>query len=148
LKAACRITGPAALLALISICAAGCHRRNQSVLSAEPQPKGFQVVGATYVTAEQDRVIFGPGGRAVELNGAFGMAYPGQSIYFGADGKTPRTECKYDQTDDKVTLACDALGGANPNARAVYTVNADGSLSGPPAGLWGHAAFAHMTLKK
>jgi hypothetical protein len=111
-------------------------------------PAAPRVGGKTYLDAKNDEIIFLAGGRAVELNGVSGIAFAGQSIYFGEDGKSPRTECKYNQSGDHVTLACDVMGQSMVNARIVYTVGADGSLTGPPSGMWGEAQFSHLTEKK
>jgi len=100
------------------------------------------VTGKTYVTSEGDTIIFQANGKATERNGSPGVAYAGQAIYFGEDGRSPRTDCTYSQSGKKIDLACEE------GAKAVYTVNADGSLTGPPEGMWKHTAFAHLVLKK
>jgi hypothetical protein len=101
-----------------------------------------KVSGNLYVTSAGDMIKFFNNGKAVEVNGMFGMIYPRQSVYMGEDGMSPRTNCTYKQAGVNVTLTCD--GGE----RADFTVNADGSLNGPPEGMWGDAAFSHLNLKK
>jgi hypothetical protein len=81
-------------------------------------------------------------GEAREINGAFGTLYGGQSMDFDSNGMPEPTECKYSQKADKVTLNCDGVEGA------IFTVNKDHSLTGPPEGLWHHTAFSHMTEMK
>jgi len=81
-------------------------------------------------------------GEASEVNGLFGVLYGGQQMDFDSNGMPLPIACKYTQNADKVTLTCDGVAGA------VFTMNKDGSLSGPADGLWHHAAFAHMTEVK
>ncbi|MGH9344902.1 MAG: peptidoglycan-binding domain-containing protein [Terriglobia bacterium] len=120
--------------------ASGSGAKNSAAKSSTSAANG--VYRKIYVTSAGDVIAFLAGGRAIELNGSFGVAYANQAIYFGADGNHPRTECTYSEDRDRVTLVCP--DGQN----AVYTVNRDGSLTGPPAGLWGERAFAHLTEKK
>ena len=96
------------------------------------------VSGKIFKDSQGDQIAFAKNGRAVEANGNRGMAYAGQAIYFGEDGHTPRTECTYNQDGVKITLKCE------PGTEVVFTVNKDGSLSGPPEGMWGETAFAHL----
>jgi hypothetical protein len=100
------------------------------------------VTGRTYVTSDGDTIVFQANGRATERNGNPGIAYAGQAIFFGADGRSPRTACTYTQNENKIALACDE------GAKAVYTINTDGSLEGPTAGMFRHTAFAHLTEQK
>lgn len=105
--------------------------------SAEP------VSGKLYVTSEGDVIGFRTDGKtAVEMNGNPGVAYAGQAIYFGADGNSPRTECTYKQGGAKIALTCEGA------AEAVFMVNNDGSLTGPPEGMWKQTAFAYLKLLK
>jgi hypothetical protein len=97
--------------------------------------------GKIYATSAGDRIAFFDNGRAVEVNGNIGMAYAGQSVYFGEDGRSPRTECTYKQDGDKISLSCEGEKG-------VFTMNPDGSLTGPTEGMWKHKDFAHLTEVK
>jgi hypothetical protein len=101
------------------------------------------IVGKTYETTDGDTIAFQSDGKATERNGDRGSMYAGQAISMDSaqNGSTP---CTYTQDSGKVTLAC---AGAK-DEKAVYTVNDDGSLTGPPDGIWGQKAFAHMTEKK
>lgn len=100
------------------------------------------VTGKTYMTSEDDMIEFGRNGRAVEINGNPGVAYAGQMVSFDGAGRLAGTPCTYNQDGEKVTLRCE------PGATAVYTVSGDGSLQGPPAGMYKHPAFAHLTERK
>jgi hypothetical protein len=100
------------------------------------------VSGRIFEDSQGDEIAFAKNGRAVEANGNRGMAYAGQAIYFGEDGNTPRTECSYNQDGINITLTCE------PDTKAVFKINKDGSLSGPPEGMWGQSAFAHLVLMK
>jgi len=100
------------------------------------------VSGKLYVTSAGDLIKFWDNGIAVEINGEFGVVYAGQAIYFGEDGHSPRTQCPYKQDGAKITLTIKDDG-----TTAVFTVNKDGSLTGPPEGIWGHTAFASLTPK-
>jgi hypothetical protein len=101
----------------------------------------MDVTGKTYVTSDHDMIKFFDNGMAVELNGNRGMIYPKQAIYFGEDGRSPRTVCKFKREQNTVALDCSGT-------KAVFTVNPDGSLSGPTDGIWGHKSFATMTEQK
>jgi hypothetical protein len=101
-----------------------------------------KVFGKTYVTSGGDTIQFHSDGTATERNGNPGVAYAGQAVSFDDAGMPAGTACKYNQNADKITLTCEE------GAQAVYTVNDDGSLAGPPAGLYGHPAFAHLVEKK
>jgi hypothetical protein len=48
----------------------------------------------------------------------------------------------YTQDGDKIALTCEGA------AKTIFTVNDDGSLAGPPEGLYAHKAFAHLTEKR
>jgi len=100
------------------------------------------VVGRTYMTSDGDTIAFQANGRATERNGNPGIAYAGQAIFFGADGRSPRTACTYNQNENKIALACEE------GAKADYSFSADGSLEGPPTGMFRHTAFAHLTEQK
>lgn len=100
------------------------------------------VTGRIFEDSQGDEIAFTKNGRAVEANGNRGMAYAGQAIYFGEDGNTPRTECTYNQDGINITLTCE------PDTRAVFRINKDGSLSGPPEGMWGQSVFAHLVPMK
>lgn len=106
---------------------------NSSAEKANPT-----VWGKIFKNSQGDQIAFAKNGRAVEANGNAAMAYAGQAVYFGEDGHTPRTECTYTQDGVKITLKCE------PGTQTVFTVNKDGSLSGPPEGIWGQKAFAHL----
>ena len=100
------------------------------------------VIDKTYATSDGDLMKFFSNGIVVEANGAFGVVYPGQEVFMGQDGRSPRTQCTYKQNDDKIVLTC-------PHVEpTTFTVNKDGTLTGPPEGLWQHAAFAHLVPKK
>lgn len=101
------------------------------------------VSGKVYETSVGDIIAFRKDGKtAVELNGKAGLAYPGQAIYFGEDGTSPRTECTYKQDGAKITVTCDGVAGA------IFTVNKNGSLTGPLEGMWEHTEFEHLKLNK
>jgi len=95
-----------------------------------------------YKTAAGDIIFFRKDGKtAAEVNAvANGMvvSYAGQAIYFGEDGQHPRVECTYTQDGNTITLTTEGIAGA------VFTVNKDSSLTGPPEGLWKHDSFAHL----
>ncbi len=111
---------------------------------ATNQPTAIgSVSGKVYVTSAGDWIKFWDNGIAVEINGEFGVMYAGQSIYFGEDGHSPRTQCPYKQDGATITMTIKDDGTA-----AVFTVNKDGSLTGPPEGIWGHKAFMHMIPEK
>jgi hypothetical protein len=105
-------------------------------------PRGPHVSGKTYETSAGDMIKFFENGEAREMNGVIGVMYGGQQIDFDSNGMPLPVECKYSQKADKVTLTCDGVAGA------VFTLNKDGSLSGPADGLWHHAEFSHMTESK
>jgi hypothetical protein len=108
-------------------------------------PEVPNVSGKKYVTSAGDSIVFHGDGTATERNGKNVMAYAGQAIngVVRADGSNNlHTDCTYKQNGDKVTLTYDQ------GVKAVFTVEIDGSLTGPPAGIWGQKAFAHMVLKK
>ncbi|MGO8934043.1 MAG: hypothetical protein ACLPLZ_13215 [Terracidiphilus sp.] len=105
-------------------------------------PRAPRVSGKTYATSAGDLIKFFDNGEAREMNGVFGVMYGGQQIDFDSNGLPTPIECKYNQNADKVTLTCDGVAGA------VFTLNKDGSLSGPADGLWHHAEFSHMTESK
>ena len=100
------------------------------------------VEGKVFSTAEGDVVIFGANGRALERNGNMGVAYSGQVISFDGEGRLSGTPCSYRQTGEKVALRC------QESASAGYTLTGDGTLEGPPAGMFGHSAFARMKPEK
>lgn len=100
------------------------------------------LLGKTFVNSQGDKIAFLKNGRAVELNHPGGI-YPGQSVYFGEDGNHPRTECTYNQDGVSITLTCGEKENGE-KVKAVFTVNKDGSLSGPLEGMWGESAFAHL----
>lgn len=96
------------------------------------------VSGKTYVTSDGDTITFFSDGKAAERNGNRGVIYAGQMVAFGADGASPATPCTYNQNGDKLTLNC------GEGVNVVFTVNNDGSLTGPPTGMFQHTAFAHL----
>ena len=114
------------------------------------------VAGRTYVTANEDTIEFGNDGKAVETNGDPQFLYPGQKVALGStplanntsrdfklsDGQTGGAVCTYRQDRAQLTLTCD------DGETTIFVVDKDGSLNGPPEGMWGHAVFAHMTLKQ
>jgi uncharacterized Zn-binding protein involved in type VI secretion len=103
------------------------------------------VSGKTYVTLAGDSIVFHGDGTATERNGKNVMAYAGQAIngVVRANGSNNlHTDCTYKQNGDMVILTYDR------GAKVVFKVEIDGSLSGPPAGIWGQKAFAHLVLKK
>jgi peptidoglycan hydrolase-like protein with peptidoglycan-binding domain len=109
--------------------------------TASPPVAPASLVDKRYVTSESDIVFFLKDGGAAERNGHFGVLYARQSVAFDSNGQNPTTWCKYQQEQKKVTLTCDS-------EKAQFTINGDGSLTGPPEGMWGHAAFARLTELK
>lgn len=109
--------------------------------TALPAVAPASLVGKRYVTSESDIVFFLKDGGAAERNGHFGVLYARQSVAFDSNGQNPTTWCKYQREQKKVTLTCDS-------EKAQFTINGDGSLMGPPEGMWGHAAFARLTELK
>jgi peptidoglycan hydrolase-like protein with peptidoglycan-binding domain len=99
------------------------------------------LVGKRYETSESDIIFFLKDGNAAERNGNFGVVYARQGVSFDSNGRNPTTWCKFQQEKNKVTLTCDSEVGE-------FTINKDGSLTGPPEGMWGHAAFARLTELK
>ena len=119
-----KFTGTAAFVA-VALLSAGCGTQS--------------VAGKTYVTSGGDTIAFFPDGKATERNGNPTMIYAGQSLSFDAQGRPAGTSCTYSMTDNKVALDC------GPGAVAGYVMSSDGSLDGPSAGLFSHAAFSHLT---
>lgn len=99
------------------------------------------LIGKRYQTSESDIVFFLKDGDAAERNGHYGVAYARQTISFDSNGQNPTTWCKYQQEQNNVSLTCDS-------EKAEFTINRDGSLTGPPEGMWGEAAFARLTELK
>jgi hypothetical protein len=99
--------------------------------------------GKTYATSDGDTIAFRAQGKATETNGVRGSMYPYQDAVFGAGGFAS-SDCTYIQNGAKINLTC----AAAKEMTVVYTVNKDGSLTGPPEGMYGHAAFAHVVEKK
>ena len=114
----------------------------QSQQPAVTNEVSILVAGKMYKTAAGDIIFFRKDGKtAAEVNAvANGMvvSYAGQAIYFGEDGQHPRVECTYTQDGNTITLTTEGIAGA------VFTVNKDSSLTGPPEGLWKHDSFAHL----
>lgn len=100
------------------------------------------LVGKRYVTSEHDRLFFLKDGDVAERNGQYGVLYANQSAAFDGNGQNPTTWCKYEQEHNKVTITCDH------GVKADFTINRDGSLTGPVEGMWGEAAFARLTELK
>jgi hypothetical protein len=111
------------------------------VRGAPPTANG--VFGKTYVNSDGDTITFRAQGKATETNGVRGTMYPFQSAVFGSGGFA-FSDCTYIQNGAKINLTCEAA----QEMTVIYTVNKDGSLTGPPEGIYGHAAFAHLTEKK
>lgn len=109
-----------------------------AVVNEEP----ILVAGKIYRTSAGDMIIFRKDGKtAAEINAVVNgmvVSYAGQAIYFGEDGQHPRVECNYTQDGNKITLTTEGVTGA------LFMVNKDSSLTGPPEGLWKHDAFAHL----
>ena len=123
----------ASLVAIVSIFPTGCHFKGAGF------PDKTEVIGNTYATSAGDTIKFLDNGRAVEINGKPAI-YRDQMVDFDSTGRYAQTECTYKQDGRNVTLTCE------PKTDAVFTVNADGSLTGPPGGLWGHPVFSQMVL--
>jgi hypothetical protein len=125
----------------------------------------MKVSGKTYLTADGDKIEFRDKGKALETNGIPRIIYHNQyetcgnvhiihtnsedspTMFQCRDSTSGRAEaaffdCSYSLDGDKLNLNCPGAEGTP------FTVNKDGSLTGPPAGMWGHAAFAHLVLKK
>src|SRR5665213_1208109 len=136
-----------ALLASVGISSAEPQASGTAVKKTAPaaaSPKasapGSSVSGKTYVDEEGNAIAFHARGKATETNGRVGFMYPHQSAIFGNNGRAV-SECTYSQTGSKVNLSCEAA----EEMKLVYTVNKDGSLTGPPEGMYGHASFARLT---
>lgn len=141
--------------------------------ASTPTPTFTDVSGKNYQDGDGDKIEFGKDGKATEINKS-DKVYPGQigevgirRIYNSLDfdlmtgaGAPVRSSGKYNQIGNTVTLSFagpdeDTLTAGtsgssprpSPGAKSVaFTVNNDGSLSGPPAGIWTHKAFAHLIL--
>ena len=100
------------------------------------------VAGKTYVNSDGDTIAFYAHGKAKETNGVGGTMYSYQSGMFRNSGFFS-SDCTYSQNGNKVDLTCE---GAK-HEKVAYAVNGDGSLTGPPTGMYGHKAFAHLTEK-
>jgi peptidoglycan hydrolase-like protein with peptidoglycan-binding domain len=112
--------------------------KQETSTAAEPPAS---LVGKRYQTSESDIIFFLKDGDAAERNGHFGVLYARQAVSFDSNGRNPTTWCKYQQEKNKITLTCDSEVGE-------FTINKDGSLTGPPEGMWGHEAFARLTELK
>jgi peptidoglycan hydrolase-like protein with peptidoglycan-binding domain len=110
--------------------------------AASPPVVPKSLVGKRYVTSEHDRLFFLKDGDVAERNGQFGVLYANQSAAFDGNGQNPTTWCKYELENNKVTITCDH------GVKAEFTINRDGSLTGPVEGMWGEAAFARLTELK
>jgi hypothetical protein len=69
------------------------------------------------------------------------MLYPHQGADVDANGR-PSTACNYTLSGNKLSLTCDE------GAKAVFKIADNGSLVGPPTGMYNHPAFAHFIEKK
>jgi hypothetical protein len=81
-------------------------------------------------------------GDVAERNGNYGVVYANQAVAFDGNGQNPTAWCKYQQEQNKVTITCDH------GVTAEFTINRDGSLTGPAEGMWGETAFANLTEVK
>ena len=104
------------------------------------------VAGKTSVTSLGDTIQFNGNGTATERNGRLPLFYKGQTVDMG-DGSDPHTACDYSQDGNIITLTCGFKDQPGDNVKAVFTVNGDGSLTGPPTGMWGQKSFAHLVPK-
>ena len=82
------------------------------------------------------------GRRRGRENGNYGVVYANQAVAFDGNGQNPTAWCKYQQEQNKVTITCDH------GVTAEFTINRDGSLTGPAEGMWGETAFANLTEVK
>jgi hypothetical protein len=114
----------------------------QSQQPAVNNVESISVAGKGYKTSAGDIITFREDGKtAAEVNAVVNgmvVSYAGQAIYFGEDGQHPRVECTYTQDGNKITLTTVGIAGV------VFTVNKDGSLTGPPEGMWKHDTFSHL----
>jgi peptidoglycan hydrolase-like protein with peptidoglycan-binding domain len=110
--------------------------------TASPPLVPESLVGKRYLTSEHDILFFLKDGDVAERNGHYGVLYANQSAAFDANGQNPTTWCKYQQEQSKVTITCDHGVGAE------FTINRDGSLTGPAEGMWGETAFARLAELK
>ena len=112
--------------------------KNAAPLPVVPE----SLVGKRYVTSEHDRLFFLKDGDVAERNGNYGVVYANQAVAFDGNGQNPTAWCKYQQEQNKVTITCDH------GVTAEFTINRDGSLTGPAEGMWGETAFANLTEVK
>jgi hypothetical protein len=115
-----------------------------------------KVAGKTYVNEDGDSFEFRSDGKAIETNWDPMVVYPGQETMLGTiplinttgrdfkigSGKAAGTECSYIQNRDQVSVSC-ARG-----VKITYVLDSEGSLTGPPEGIWGHAVFSRLKLKE
>lgn len=114
-----------------------------------------KVAGKTYVSDDGDTIEFRTDGKVAETNWNPQVLYPGQQAALGTTVITNTTggdfklggakivgpDCSYVQDRDQVEITC--VG----RKKAIFTINSDESMSGPPEGMWAHPAFARLVPK-